>query len=377
MSARLLTQTLLLALAGCAGVPHVPLTPTGVQAIKGRDVVVLVHETPDFAAMTPAAAGLIGGLLGAAVMISEGNSMVRRHSIEDPAPALAQELGADLKESYGVRLAAKAARPDSEDLERLARANIGSDYALEISTITWGIQYFATSWNRYRVVYHGRLRLIDLKRRVVVAQASCLSQPEQTVNAPTYEETTARNAAFIKRELKAVIERCGNIFRTQTLLLAAKAQAPGATMAAPLTPPSPTPASARVPAETPPAAATRASRTPLPDDVQIVAAGATVPAPRAAFLGTWAGRWIRGFEHTLIVEKIDGDTAFLIYSWGGAQDPRSGFRRSTGSFPEERVLRTKMDNGAEVVYRLAPDGRTLEGEYSRDNVRLRGRFTRE
>src|SRR5438552_573875 len=103
------TLCLAVALAGCAGVQVTPLTPVGAESMRGRDILVLQREKPSFTAMTVGTAGLIGGALGGAMAISEGNRIASENGITDPAPRIGQALLAELEESHGVRLAGTAA----------------------------------------------------------------------------------------------------------------------------------------------------------------------------------------------------------------------------------------------------------------------------
>lgn len=91
-----------------------------------------------------------------------------------------------------------------------------------------------------------------------------------------------------------------------------------------------------------------------------------------AFLGVWEGHWREMILATkLTVEKIEGDTALVIY-WRGAylfpglQRPRQ--QRVEGKFLDEKTLKLEIwdDAGqrwAEVTYTLNSDG-TLTGRWS-------------
>ncbi len=90
-----------------------------------------------------------------------------------------------------------------------------------------------------------------------------------------------------------------------------------------------------------------------------------------AFLGVWEGYWKEMILATkLTVEKIEGDTASVIY-WRGAyvfpglQRPRQ--QRAEGKFLDEKTLKVDIWDDAgqrwgEATYRLNPDG-TLTGQW--------------
>src|SRR5262249_43873650 len=119
--------------------------------------------------------------------------------------------------------------------------------------------------------------------------------------------------------------------------------------------------------------------TPLPENLAVQPPAADVSADVAAFSGVWAGRWTRGRAHTLVVERVEGRPAQLVYSWGQgrvADNPDPGFRRVAGEVAEDGSLHFRMSNGADLTYRLAEDRRTLAGEWTRNGQRYEGTFQR-
>lgn len=101
--------------------------------------------------------------------------------------------------------------------------------------------------------------------------------------------------------------------------------------------------------------------TPLPHDV-------VLPKATTGFNGTWIGSWGQGrgsLDHTLVVEKSDGSSAMIIYSWGTA--PASGilspgFVRATATV-SGNLLKATLPNGAEVSYKLSADQQWLDAQY--------------
>ena len=93
-------------------------------------------------------------------------------------------------------------------------------------------------------------------------------------------------------------------------------------------------------------------------------AGAQAADP-AQLLGTWAGRWERGPETELVVEKVDGRNAVFVYrTRAKGKEEMSRGRRYEGVVVNG-ILYGKLNSGAQVTYVLAPDGRTLVGHYVR------------
>ena len=220
-------------LSGCVSVQHVPLAPGAAESLRGREVTVATWERPDFMAMTAGRAA-IGGLLGAAIMTEGGKNVVNNNNVQDPAGAILQAMAADLKGAHGWRFAERQLLVGADDPAQLAKDYPGTDVVLEMRTINWGYTYFPTTWNRYRVIYSGRLRLIDAKKGQVLAEGFCSRVPEETPNAPSGDELLANGAQVIKNELQAAANHCVQHFRTQTFALGGTATAVAA--AAPAAP---------------------------------------------------------------------------------------------------------------------------------------------
>ncbi len=239
---------LIAALSGCVSVQHVPLAPGAAESLRGREVTVAAWERPDFMAMTAGRAA-IGGLIGAVTMTEGGRNVVNNNNVQDPAGAILQAMAADLKSAHGWRFADRQLLVGADDPAQLAKDYPGTDVVLEMRTISWGYTYFPTTWNRYRVIYSARLRLIDAKKGQVLAEGFCSRVPEETPNAPTGDELLANGAQVIKNELQAAANHCVQHFRTQTYALGGTATAVAAAAPVPAAAPAaPAPAAPATPA---------------------------------------------------------------------------------------------------------------------------------
>ena len=122
------------------------------------------------------------------------------------------------------------------------------------------------------------------------------------------------------------------------------------------------------------------SSTPMPLDLKVVPPGEGVPKAAAAFSGTWVGLWGNQLDHTLVVEKIEGATAQIVYSWGTASAwniRNPGFVRVKATINEDNILQATLDNGAEVAYKLSRDQQSLSGQYILRGRPTLGTFTRQ
>jgi hypothetical protein len=203
--------------ASCVSVQQIPMNASTADAIKDREVALSERSKPDFAAMSPTH-GLFGAI-GAAASISGGNDLVKKHAIEDPAVYIAQTLAADLQSRYNTRLSPKGAPIASDDIAEAVNNANGADLVLDVRTINWRFVYFPMSWGKYRLIYSARLRLVDTKSGRVVAEGGCHRVPEQTSQAPTYNELVANSGARLKQELKTAADFCISEFKAKTLAL--------------------------------------------------------------------------------------------------------------------------------------------------------------
>jgi len=116
-----------------------------------------------------------------------------------------------------------------------------------------------------------------------------------------------------------------------------------------------------------------AQETPLPKNLKIVPPADEVPGSVRAYSGKWVGKWSSdNRDHTLVVERIEGNDVRFIYSLGPGirLSQKGGFERVAGHIDEKGALRGKLRSGAEVVYRWT-GGDKLLAEYSRQGVSAR------
>jgi hypothetical protein len=197
-----------LALGGCASVKPEQAPSEAVDALKGQPLTAVTYTRPDFSAMTYGRAA-IGGLIGGAVMISEGNAVVKDNDIPDPAVQIAARLTplvADRVKSSGtVAIAARPAKLDDE--VSLSRDAGHKGVLLDVETINWMFVYYPLDWTHYRIMYVGRARLIDANAGKRIAQAPCVYQSDDKT-PPTYDQMMADKAALLKNMLAAAADSC-------------------------------------------------------------------------------------------------------------------------------------------------------------------------
>jgi len=205
------------ALTGCVSVTPLPLADNAAPKLAGQQIVVVKRAVPDFGALTAgeaAAGGLfgpIGGAVAGQAMINAGNAIVQQHGVDDPSREIAETLTRALVARYGATsggLGSYVITPDDDEPARVAAAYQASPFVIDVRTTNWGFLYFPTDWSHYRVNYRARMRLISTERAEVIAEGGCVSLPDKTDDAPTYDELLGNGALRLKTELKKAAELC-------------------------------------------------------------------------------------------------------------------------------------------------------------------------
>jgi hypothetical protein len=210
-----------LAAGGCATATKQTIDPNTVTALKNQTVAKTERPAPDFAASTPGKAAF--GMIGATMMISAGNAIVAENELVDPADRIAAALLSALSEAHGVKALAKPAKVSALEPEKVvAAADTSANYVLDVRTHNWSFIYFPTNFTRYRVMYSVNARLIDAKRKAVVAEGFCARIPKTVDGAPTYDELLKDKAALIKLTLSTAADECVQVLKAEMLSMPAK-----------------------------------------------------------------------------------------------------------------------------------------------------------
>ena len=194
------------------------------NVLSGKSAVRTERGVPPFTALTPgkatgAAFGIVGGAIAGTAMVSSGNEIVRENGVEDPANWISQELAGEMKRKYATNFMGSR-KITEEEPEAIAKACTGTDYALDVRTINWGLGYFPVNCATYRVMYSVQLRLIDCKTGKVIAHGIYARVPEKSDDSPDWDELVENNkAARLKKELKIGAQEALHHFKTNILKL--------------------------------------------------------------------------------------------------------------------------------------------------------------
>ena len=205
----------LLTCAGCATNPGQSAPPSGNEAPPARTITLAVHPMPNMKMMTPgkAAAGIPFGLVGYAIseseMSKEGNAIVQKYHLDDPAVA----IGISIRDTLAAadHLAVKdAAGVQAKGVyaSDVVKAYPGSSEILDVRTTEWRATYLNFDLSHYGVQYGVEATLIDGRRHEVLATATCSHFPKRSETAPTHEELLANDAEQLKLLSAKAAERC-------------------------------------------------------------------------------------------------------------------------------------------------------------------------
>ncbi|MEH6368017.1 MULTISPECIES: hypothetical protein [Pseudomonadaceae] len=203
---------------GCSSVKTKVLAPDTATAFSGKNLVLSKYnELPDFPAQT--AVNVQFGVVGVLTAISNGNAIIRRNNIQDPALGISRQLAQGMQGSHGFNVteAADFVAVKSDVPELVSRYR-DYDYVLDVKTLGWSSIYFPTDWDNYRVIYTAHARLISVDSGQVVAEQLCSHVPDyaDTNQAPSYVQL--ENGRGLKATLNKSIEYCVDHIRATAQL---------------------------------------------------------------------------------------------------------------------------------------------------------------
>ncbi|MFZ6801821.1 hypothetical protein [Undibacterium sp. Di24W] len=223
---RLLTLIIgLMILSGCTTIRKQALDANNAAALKDQTIAITTYPKPDFAAMTPVKAAL--GMIGAFAAISDGNQLIEKYKVGDPALIVSNDLATALENRLGVKRITTPLSATDDDVSKIAAlASPSSQYVLDVKTFLWSMNYFATDWTHYRIFFTARARLINANTKAVVAEGFCKHIPESNTNAPTYDELMANDGARLKLEQKNAANSCVDTLQNEMFAFSTAAASP-------------------------------------------------------------------------------------------------------------------------------------------------------
>jgi hypothetical protein len=208
-------------LSGCAAPKTRAIDPAALGSLKDQMVARTARATPTFGILSigDAPFGWLGWLGGHAGM-AEGNKVIAENHVADPSQAIAAALSKALEVGRGAHALAEPVFVDTGDAAQIAAiASAKARFVVDVETVNWGFLYFPTNWTHYRVLYKAKARLIDAETKAVVAEGFCRLLPEDSGNAPTYDELLAKDATMLKATLARYAVECARSLKREMLAL--------------------------------------------------------------------------------------------------------------------------------------------------------------
>jgi hypothetical protein len=203
---------LALALASCSAPAPIIPSSENLAALRGRPLTITHYTSkPDFVAMTAGTAAF--GIIGALAQIAEGNDLIEKNNVPDPADTISARLAAAYQARYDADRPSTTTELASYSSAALP-ATVGHDgIILDVKTTRWMFGYFPLDWGHYHVDYAASARLVDATTRKEIARSSCmLKSSDAPDQKPSYDDLTADHAAGLKARLDDMAARCAAAF---------------------------------------------------------------------------------------------------------------------------------------------------------------------
>lgn len=208
---------LILNIAGCADTQKRPLDSSASSTIRGKTLILVHGESPDFVAMT-SGKGMFS-VIGVGAAVAEGNRLVEEKKIDDPAIKISETIANVLTDRYDMQNQGRTTTASSSgNVEDIAKKANGYDYALEVTTNGWQYIYDGFNFSDYFVGYTAKIRLIDVSKSNIIANDYCIYDSKKFGKSPvTHDELLENDAAYIKKELVSAAQYCADQFQASIL----------------------------------------------------------------------------------------------------------------------------------------------------------------
>lgn len=195
-----------------------PLPQAAAADLKGKTLVVTRHKIPSYTAMTAGKAGF--ALLGAGLMIAEGNKIIRENEVPDPAALLEAQLAPAFATHYGMQIKpATMAMIDVEKPKQIAATQTDTDYIFDIRSGGWMSSYYPSEWAKYWILYSVQVQLINAKDGSLVSNMACNANTHKHANSPSKDQMYANKAQLFKSVSTAHGWTCMKLLGAQQFLL--------------------------------------------------------------------------------------------------------------------------------------------------------------
>jgi len=210
--------------AGCATKrPQPPFDEVALRASRPRTLAVVDSRSPAMTSEGPDKEGPkfipVSGALGGIALAARDQSANHRRErwmkgcgIDDPVVEIRDTVAEGLEKALSLEVLESDRKTKAEAAEDVIKAYPGVDLILDIRTSRWGIHRIeAPSPNKlvhFAVGYDGSIRLIDARKRAVIAESTCSVHYGNGDDPPTMNELLADDCALIDKGLALSAETC-------------------------------------------------------------------------------------------------------------------------------------------------------------------------
>lgn len=209
----ILIAALLSLVVACSGSRPISIDPA---THKNRTLSLVIHESPDFLAMSSAKSRYTMAEVAAAYV--EGNRLVEAYDIKDPADKICRTMAAAISSKFGFQYNDTIAKSKSKKMADLVFLANEKDYLLDIETIGWEFVNDGFRPSDYYFRYIVRMQLIDVEKASSVGQSLCDYDTGKAGHPYVgYEKLIENNAAYVKQALNEATEFCVEKFKSDLL----------------------------------------------------------------------------------------------------------------------------------------------------------------
>ena len=212
-----------LAATGCASKPLPPLDQDRLRATQPHTLVIADTRSPPITSEGPAHEGpdirYMFGLMGG-LMVAAGDQTANRKrarwmkgcASEDPVEEIRETLADELAGALSLEVVDSDRRTKANEPGEVVSDYPGADLILDVRTSRWGIHRApgrsAQGATHFSVGYDGSVRLIDARKRAVIAEGTCSIHYSNGDDPPTMNELLADDCALLDKGLMLSAQTC-------------------------------------------------------------------------------------------------------------------------------------------------------------------------
>ncbi len=196
-------------LGACAG--KQPLDASHADALNGKRLAIAVDKNGGLSAQTGGKVLLLGGLSGFAAA-ADGNDILKKNNVPDPAVSLVHGLAEKLSHQYGMQVMTPEPLQGMGDADyiKAVQAAGGADYLLVTQQPGASVMYYLTDMNNYIVRIGLAARLVNMQTGENVYKGLCqyTLEYDDADMAPSWKDLFDNGAAGYKEQVKAAERHC-------------------------------------------------------------------------------------------------------------------------------------------------------------------------